>query len=311
MNKLILISFAFLFTFNEATAQHFSKEEHSLLKSKEDSLQPLSEKIVMALNPADRFTADSFFTKIFVRALKTKNSFDYPFDSLFAISKIYAPDSAFRIYTWQLIIDENKIRQRGAIQMKTADGSLKLIPLIDNSDNILKLQDSIVNNKSWIGAIYYKVLLNKFQDQKVYTLLGYDEGNIRISRKIMDFMHFENEEPIFGGAYFDYSSDTTHVQYEARHVMEFKKEAGPRLTYDNDMKMIIMEHLVSESNEPTKKWTLVGDGDYEGYKWEKGKWNYIQKVFTQVIPEGKAPVPVQFLDKKENDKLNVPKSPND
>jgi hypothetical protein len=64
------------------------------------------------------------------------------------------------------VIDENKIRQRGAIQIKTADGSLKLIPLIDNSDNILKLQDSIVNNKSWIGAIYYKVLMNKFQDQK-------------------------------------------------------------------------------------------------------------------------------------------------
>ena len=311
MNKIIVISLAFLFTFNEATAQHFSKEEISILKSKEDSLQPLSERIVMAINPIDRLTSDSFFTKIFVRALKTKNSFNYPFDSLFAISKIYAPDSAFRIYTWQLVIDENNIRQHGAIQMKTADGSLKLIPLIDNSDNTYKLQDTIGNNKAWIGAIYYKVLMNKYQDKKVYTLLGYDEGNIRISRKILEFMHFENDEPIFGGPYIDYSSDTTHIQYEARHVMEFKKEAGPRLTYDDEMKMIIMEHLVSESNEPKKKWTLVGDGDYEGYKWEKGKWSYIQKVFTQVIPEGKAPVPEQFLDKKENNKLIVPKSEND
>jgi len=203
MKHIFFISIAFLFTFNKASAQHFSKEERAILKAKEDSLQPLSEKIVMALNPADRLTADSFYTKIFVRALKTKNSFDYPFDSLFAISKIYAPDSAFRIYTWQIVIDENKIRQRGAIQMKTSDGSLKLIPFIDNSDNTYKLQDTIGNNKAWIGAIYYKVLMNKFQDKKAYTLLGYDEGNIRISRKILDFLHFENEEPIFGGAYFD------------------------------------------------------------------------------------------------------------
>ena len=311
MKNNIIITIALIFTFNNSFSQHFNKEELIFLKAKEDSLKPLSEKIVMAINPADRLRADSFFTKILVRALKTRNAFHYPFDSLFAISKLYSPDSVFRIFTWQLVIDENKVRQHGAIQMKTSDGTLKLIPLIDNSENTYKLQDTIVNNSAWIGAIYYKILMNKIRDKKIYTLLGYDEGNIRISRKIIEIMHFENDAPIFGGSYFDYSSDTSHIQYEARHVMEFKKEAGPRLTYDDEMKMIIMEHLVSESNEPTKKWTLVGDGDYEGYKWVNGKWNYISKVFNQIIPEGKAPVPENFLDKKENNKIISPQHQND
>jgi len=311
MKNNIIITIALIFTFNNSFSQHFKKEELIFLKAKEDSLKPLSEKIVMAINPADRLRADSFFTKILVRALKTRNAFHYPFDSLFAISKLYSPDSVFRIFTWQLVIDENKVRQHGAIQLKTSDGTLRLIPLIDNSENTYKLQDTIVNNSAWIGAIYYKILMNKIQDKKIYTLLGYDEGNIRISRKILEFLHFENDVPIFGGPYFDYSSDTAHIQYEARHVMEFKKEAGPRLTYDEEMKMIIMEHLVSESNEPTKKWTLVGDGDYEGYKWVNGKWNYISKVFNQIIPEGKAPVPENFLDKKENNKIISPQHQND
>lgn len=311
MKKNTIITIALIFTFNNCFSQHFNKEELIFLKAKEDSLKPLSEKIVMAMNPGDRLRADSFFTKILVRALKTRNAFHYPFDSLFAISKLYSPDSAFRIFTWQLVIDEHKVRQHGAIQMKTTDGTLKLIPLIDNSENTYKLQDTIVNNSAWIGAIYYKILMNQFQDKKIYTLLGYDEGNIRVSRKIIEFMHFENNAPIFGGSYFDYSSDTSHIQYEARHVMEFKKEAGPRLTYDDEMKMIIMEHLVSESNEPTKKWTLVGDGDYEGYKWVNGKWNYVSKVFNQIIPEGKPPVPENFLDKKENNKIISPQHQND
>jgi len=311
MKNNIIITIALILTINNSFAQHFNKEELFFLKAKEDSLQPLSEKIVMAMNPEDRLRADSFFTKILVRALKTRNAFHYPFDSLFAISKLYSPDSVFRIFTWQLVIDENKVRQHGAIQMKTSDGTLKLIPLIDNSENTYKLQDTIVNNSAWIGAIYYKILMNKIRDKKIYTLLGYDEGNIRISRKIIEIMHFENDAPIFGGSYFDYSSDTSHILYEARHVMEFKKEAGPRLTYDDEMKMIIMEHLVSESNEPTKKWTLVGDGDYEGYKWGNGKWNYISKVFNQIIPEGKAPVPENFLDKKENNKIISPQHQND
>ena len=86
----------------------------------------------------------------------------------------------------------------------------------------------------------------------------------------------------------------------ARYVYEFKKEAGPRLRFDDEMNMVIMEHLISESNEPKKKWTLIGDGDYEGFKWEKGKWNYIAKVFNEVTPEGKPPTPTPIRDDKGN-----------
>ena len=77
--------------------------------------------------------------------------------------------------------------------------------------------------------------------------------------------------------------------------MEFKKETSPRLTYDADLNMIIMEHLVSESNQPDKKWTLIPDGDYQGFKWINGKWAYVSKIFNEVTPEGKVPMPTQIL----------------
>ena len=85
--------------------------------------------------------------------------------------------------------------------------------------------------------------------------------------------------------------------------MEYKKDAGPRLTFDTDMNMIIMEHLVSESNEPKKLWTLVGDGDYEGFKWTNGKWKYVPKVFNTITPDGKAPTPKPILDNQGGEKL--------
>jgi alginate O-acetyltransferase complex protein AlgI len=46
------------------------------------------------------FRADSLFTKGLVQALKMPNSFNYPFDSLITISRIYAPDSSFRIFSY-------------------------------------------------------------------------------------------------------------------------------------------------------------------------------------------------------------------
>ena len=78
--------------------------------------------------------------------------------------------------------------------------------------------------------------------------------------------------------------------------MEYKKTDGPKLNYDAEMDMIIVEHLISESNEPKKKWTYVGDGDYEGFKWSNGKWVHISKIFAeQKLKDGQAPVPVPFF----------------
>ncbi len=293
---LLFLSFIGVYTF----AQGIGKAELKVLKQKEDSLKLYSNKIIQGINADNRFNADSMFTRVLVRALKTKNSFHYPFDSLQTISILYSPDSVFRIFTWQLVINENIIRQHGAIQMKTYDGSLKLYGLIDKSDVTTNIADTIGNHNGWIGAIYYKIIAKRSSNQNYYTLLGFDENNIRSSRKIIEVLNFINDEPVFGGRYFSYEDDGVFKTSHSRYIMEYKKEAGPRLNYDKDLDVIIVEHLVSESNEPAKKWTLVGDGDYEGFKWRNGKWVHVEKVFNVVTPDGQAPVPNPIRDPSGN-----------
>jgi len=281
-----------------------SNSDLAILSKKEDSLKINSYKLINAINSSDRLIADSIFTRTFVRALKTKHSFYYPFDSLQTISKLYAPDSSFRIFTWQMVINDNVVRQHGAIQMKTPDGSLRLFPLIDKSDVTKTVNDTIGNHLGWIGAVYYKIIGTSFNNRNYYTLLGFDANNIRSNKKLIEVLYFENGQPVFGGNFF--KMEGQGAKNISRYIMEFKKEAGARLTYDPDLGMIIMEHLVSETNEPAKKWTYIGDGDYEGFKWEKGQWKYISKVFSEVTPEGKEPVPQPL----ENNKFGEPsKSP--
>ena len=299
MKKLLGILFLF-FISHLCFAQSISKADFKVLQRKEDSIRSYAVKIIQGINASDRLDADSMFTRMLVRALKTKNSFHYPFESLQTISVQYSPDSVFRIFTWQLVINENVIRQHGAIQMKTYDGTLKLYPLIDKSDVTTNVQDTIGNNYGWIGAIYYKIILTKSSNQSYYTLLGFDENNIRSSRKIIEVLNFLNDEPTFGGRYFSYEDDAVFKTSQSRYILEYKKEAGPRLTYDKDLDLIIVEHLVSESNEPKKKWTLIGDGDYEGFKWKGGKWVHVEKVFNVITPDGQAPVPNPIRDPSGN-----------
>ncbi len=300
MKKSVLIFLIFTLNHLYSFSQKISNIDEKKLVQKEDSLKRLCIKIVQGINASDRFSADSFFTKVLVRSLQIKNSFYYPFDSLKTISKLYAPDSSFKIFTWQMVINDNVVRQHGAIQMRTSDGSLKLFPLIDKSEVTTQMEDTIGNNKGWMGAVYYKIIQKKSGNQNNYTLLGYDEYNIRSNRKIIDVLTFANNEPVFGGPYFSFVEDTVAKSTKNRFVMEYKKSAGARLNYDSELDLILYEHLVSETNEPNKKWTLIGDGDYEGFKWKNGKWVHIEKVFHEVTPLNQEPVPRPLRDKTGN-----------
>lgn len=293
MLKLICLFILSLFFITIISAQNFSNADLKTLQKKEDSLKSLSLKIIQGRTPEDRFLADSEFTKMFVRALKIKNSFHYDFDSLLTISKLSPADSAFKIFTWQMVINDNVIRQHGAIQMRTMDGSLKLFALIDKSDVTDNIADTVGNNFGWIGAVYYKLIETKASGKSFYTLLGYDENNIRSNKKLVEVLSFESGQPIFGGSYFPYVSNNPAERFGKRVVLEYKKSASPRLIFDADQNMIVYEHLVPEDErgDPKKRYTYIGDGDYEGLKWQDGKWMHIDKIFTQKTKEGEEPIP--------------------
>ena len=300
MKLPVFLIILFLLSDHLSFAQRIKAADRKFVIQKEDSMKPQAVKIIQGINDFDRLKADSIFTRMLMRALVVKNSFYYQFDSLSTISQLYAPDSSFRIFTWQLVINDNVIRQHGAIQMRTADGSLKRFPLIDKSDITEHLSDTIGNNKGWIGAVYYKIIQKKSFTKNYYTLLGYDENNIRSNRKIIEVLSFDNDEPVFGARNFSFENDKNFKSSISRYIMEYKKDAGPRLTYDPELDMIIVEHLISESNEPNKKWTYVGDGDYEGFKWLNGKWVHVEKVYNLITPLNKEPVPNPIRDNEGN-----------
>lgn len=274
--------------------------ERKELQTKEDSLQSIATQIIQGRTTEARFSADSLFTKMFVRALKIKNSFYYPFNSLQTISKLLPADSTFKIYTWQMVVNDDITRQHGAIQMRTTDGSLKLFPLIDKSDVTVNEEDTVGNNFGWMGAVYYSLIEKHAFGKDYYTLLGYDENNISSNKKVIEVLTFQEGQPVFGGPFFSFPDNSVLQNFRARYIMEYKKDASPRLTFDVDQDMIIYEHLISETGEPQKKYTYIPDGDYEGLIWRDGKWVHIQKVFTQKTPEGHEPVPSPVLDANGN-----------
>ncbi len=290
----------FLLIISVSLKAQLTNADFASLKIQEDSLSYYSHAMVFDTFAENRFHYDSAFIRNFVKSLKTPYSFEYPFDSLKTISRLYAPDSSFRIFTWEVQRDESYYRQEGAIQMKTKDGSLKLFPLFDASDFAGVPTDSVRTNKNWIGAIYYNIIMKEFKGKKYYTLFGFDDNDFSSTRKWLEVLTFDaNGQPVFGGNYFDYKDDELkNPQPVERFLLEYQKDAHARMVYDPDLNMIVFDHLISESNEPQKKYTLIPDGDYEGFKWQNGKWVHVDKLFNQALKDGQAPRPQPLFDEK-------------
>jgi len=300
---VVLLVSGLLGSIQEVSAQQpITYARKKVFRKQEDSLKVSAFNIVNLESASDRFRSDSQFVRTLVRTLKLPYSFYYPFDSLSTISRLYAPDSSFRILTWQYQKDDFIFLQEGAIQMRTADGSLKLFPLFDVSMFTDKPLDSVRSNRNWIGAIYYKIIEKDWQGKKIYTLLGFDDYSQTSNKKWMEVLTFNPEgQPQFGGPYFSFKDDSVRKAVQYRFSIEYKKEAGTHFNYDSAMEMVVYDHLISEGDQPEKKDTYIPDGDFEAFQWKNGQWLHVQRqLFTYKLKDGQFPVEQKMLDDQGN-----------
>ncbi len=271
MTKAIIIVLCCLVSIVQA--QRISKVDYKALLKKQDTLTNLSWRMSNEISPLIRLKSDSLFTKVLVRALSIKNSYYFAFDSVL-IAKVYAPDSTFKIFTWQIERSKNQIRQRGVVQHNTPNGLLKLTPLIDNSE-FMENDNLVVTPKEWVGALYYNILLNQVGNTTYYTLLGYDDNKAESNKKWIDVLTFTPEGTIqFGAPIIKHTTQGLRN----RLCIEYKKEAKVKLNWDDEQGMIIYDHLTSDNGFINQRKTYVPDGDYEGLQWTNGLWVHNPKV---------------------------------
>ena len=267
-NKILIGLYILLIVPLWVKSQVNKEEDHNGLKLQQFALQIQSDSIL-----SNRLFADSVFTRALVMQLKQPYSFDFSLDSLTAIKHINAPDKKFKFFSWQIDLGDGTYRQRGAMQLQTNDGSLKLLPFFDNSDFVQNMSIGIYDRKHWMGAIYYDIIPIYFNNDTLYTLLGFDENTNGISKKIIEVLQFQNGEPIMGGDYFKYPYDPTFPLGKVdRFIYSFKKGSNAVVKYDPKRRMIILSELASTENDLKKIETLVPSGNEKYLAWLNGKW---------------------------------------
>ncbi len=279
------------------TAQ-FSPREKAWFSEKEDTLAILAYAVINDSIPERRFAACQTLIKKLVGTLKAENSFRYSFERLRTVSIQYPPDSSFRVFSWQLYVNENEYRYYGAIQMNTPE--LELYPLIDRSFQVEKPEQEVLPNDQWYGAVYYNLKAFEHRGDAYYLLFGFDGFEFFRKRKVVDILWFQDGKPMFGAPLFVNRADPSQPSSKKRLLQEYSAEASIRLNFDPALDLLIFDHLEIMEGRHQEGPVGVPDGTYEGYRLtSEGFWEYIPKVFNEV--QDRPPVPYPTLEGREKD----------
>lgn len=253
-----------------------------------DSLNNLGKVFLTSKDLNKRQMAEHQFSQYLNQALASENAFDKNFDSLKVAPHLISPDSTFKIFTWQLYVDEKTYSYGGLIQKQ--DGSI--VKLEDKSQDYFSAEFENGSEQHWYGCIYYHIepFLSKAGEQ-MYLLFGFDGNNLMERRKIIDVLKFEEGSIYFGQPVFLKTEHSQgHPPTKMRVILEYYAASSVKCNYDKGEDKILFDHLTF-TKTPHGEY-LIPDGTYEGYEYLDGVWYHVPKMFHEVLMEAPRPEPV-------------------
>lgn len=247
----------------------FSQDTDSLLLLENQLLKNYLH--IMEVPGDKRNEASEDFYKNFTACLNVEGSFDYPFETLENIGKIYSPDHRLRILTWNIASGNSENMYFGIIQFYSSLQKKYCVISLNSLDSLNKLNPQ----KAWNASLYYKIIESKHAGQKYYTLLGYDLNTPLSNKKLIDVISIDE----FDELYFCEKLIQYNGHIVDRIVFEYNEKAIMSLQYNEGMKMIVFDHLSPSRPSLSGQYEFYGpDFTYDGLKWEKGMWVHYSNI---------------------------------
>jgi len=267
---LILFLVAFIFPGIKLVSQDLDIAE------REDSLRFYFESISREKNDSVKIRYNNEIIRIFEEVLVCPETFIYPFDSVKYLGKLSSPDNAFRMFNWNIPMNDRTNRYFCILQSsKKYNDSLIIFKFRDKSADINEPMVAMLNGNNWYGALYYKIIANKEKKVTTYTLLGINFNDEFSNKKIIETLTFGKAGiPEFNAAQIVVGKD----RYR-RLIFEYSEKAVMTMKYEEALKMIVFDHLYPMQSKYKGDYKYyVPDVTNDALYYKEGKWYFVEKI---------------------------------
>ncbi|MFN5183168.1 MAG: hypothetical protein ACK5D5_09130 [Bacteroidota bacterium] len=273
MNRRIFFLIFFFFTsFSFLLFSQLTPEQTLFFQKQQDTLLKMAKKLYKFKDDSLKIAFNKEYSEKWEVLLNNELSMSFSFDSMkYDVGVLISDDKKFRIINWDIPLKDNIHQHFGFIQAKhPKTKKYELYELNDISETVKNPETHSGDHTKWFGMLYYQIITcNDY-----YVLLGYDQQDRTMSRKIIEPLSFKSDgTPLFGKSVFN----KIPKKFPKRIVIEYSSDARVNLSYFPSDKVIVFNHvgppdayLEGQSN------FYVPDGSYDYFEYKKGNWNYFE-----------------------------------
>ena len=240
----------------------------------EEQIGGFHSKLAGAKEDSTRQAACDSMCTYFRELVKLPEAMSYSFP-LFKFCKLLSSDGRVRIFNWNLpyqdgthlyyafvLVQEDKDELQWHVELKDA---------IKDQD---KIENRLLPQDRWLGALYYEIIPMAKKKCDTYTLMGWDGKDRLSTRKIIDVLHIQNKKVRFGENVFKAGEGV-----RKRMVLEYSEDVSASVKYYPKEKCILLDHLSPKSPMMAGIYSEYGpDGTYDMLVLKKGKWELMENV---------------------------------
>lgn len=204
--------------------------------------------------------------------LSAPDALSIPLDDL-PLSRVDAPDNAFRLITWNVPLPDGRHRFEGLLLARQGK-TQSLFELRDMTASITNPELAETGADRWYGALYYDVIPVRKGGRTWHTLLGWKGHSATETRKVIEVLWFRAGKPRFGAPLFGGGR-----LKEQRKVFAYAFNTSMMLRHERDQGRIVLDHLSPLRPDLQGKGALMGpDMSFDAFVWDRGRWRYQRDI---------------------------------
>ena len=270
---LLLASFLLSSYFSSATADTL------ILQPAVKRLVVLGDSVLKGSNDSIRQTYQLTFSTLLDSLLHVSGGTELSFGQVTSLSVATSSNNKVKTLTWLLQLEKGIAYQYfGYILYKNEPRDPFRITKLNQTAGLPREELEIIkcDSSSWIGCIYYAIHVEKYKKKDYYVLLGWAPQSAFTTRKMIEPLVVTPVKIQLGAPVIKAGGKA-----RSRLVFEYNARAIMSLRYNEQMHMIVMDHLSSSDPRPESKgmYALYGpDLSYDGLKFNKGNWQLMKDI---------------------------------